>query len=116
MERPDPLSEWQIDFKDISSVPPDPEGKKQHVIEVLNVIDKGTSMLLDALPRGDYSMEKAITAIANTLLLTGIPEQITFDRDVRFVGTYTAKDFPSSFMRFLMSATTLPRSRFLTLP
>src|SRR5690349_12445484 len=35
LERPAPLDEVQMDFKDASSVPADPDGKKQHTVEVL---------------------------------------------------------------------------------
>jgi hypothetical protein len=38
LERPEPLEEVQMDFKDASSVPADPEGKKQHTVEVLNFV------------------------------------------------------------------------------
>jgi hypothetical protein len=46
VERPEPLVAWQIDFKDVASVPADPEGKKMHVVETLNVVDVGTSILV----------------------------------------------------------------------
>src|SRR6266567_8491857 len=41
-ERRQPLEEVQMDFKDISSVLPDPGGKKQHAIETFNFVDAGT--------------------------------------------------------------------------
>ena len=41
-ERPEPLTHVQVDFKTVSSVPADPDGKKQHVVETLNIVDKGT--------------------------------------------------------------------------
>jgi hypothetical protein len=41
-----PLQEVQMDFKDATTVPADPEGKQQHVVEVLNFVDAGTSILL----------------------------------------------------------------------
>src|SRR5262249_36392564 len=53
LERPAPMSAWQIDFKDVSSVPAAPDRKRQHVVETLNVIDTGTSVLLDAHVRSD---------------------------------------------------------------
>src|SRR5262245_44185838 len=34
VERPAPMQQWQLDFKDASSVPADPDGKRQHVVEV----------------------------------------------------------------------------------
>jgi hypothetical protein len=42
------MAVWQLDFKDVSTVPADPEGKRAHVVEVLNTVDTGTSMLLNA--------------------------------------------------------------------
>jgi hypothetical protein len=43
----------------VSSVPADPEGKRQHVVETLNIIDTGTSVLLDAHVRPDFTAETA---------------------------------------------------------
>lgn len=48
LERPDPLIHWQIDFKDASTVPADPFGKQSHVIEILNIVAVGTSMVLES--------------------------------------------------------------------
>jgi hypothetical protein len=36
-----PLEEVQVDFKDVSTVPPDPLGKRQHVIETCNACGRG---------------------------------------------------------------------------
>jgi hypothetical protein len=43
-----------MDFKDVSSVPADPLGKQQHVVEVFNFVDAGTSILLDAQVQADF--------------------------------------------------------------
>ena len=101
-ERPEPLTHVQIDFKSVSTVPAEPDGKQQHVVETLNIVDKGTSILLTATPRDDYNAETVITAMVDSFMVNGLPEAVTFDRDPRFVGSWTAKDFPSPFMRFLM--------------
>lgn len=98
-ERPLPLSHWQIDFKDASSVPPEPEGKQKHVVEVLNVVDVGTSILLRATVRSDFTMPTAITAMAQVLQTRGLPDLITIDRDPRFVGSSTQRDCPVPFLR-----------------
>jgi hypothetical protein len=45
MVRAEPLEAWQIDFKDVTTVAPEPEGKRQHTVEVLNIVDTGTSIL-----------------------------------------------------------------------
>jgi hypothetical protein len=52
---PPPLTSWQIDFKDVSSVPAGPDGKRQHVVEALNCVDCGTSLLVDAQVRADFT-------------------------------------------------------------
>jgi transposase InsO family protein len=100
LERPAPLSSWQLDFKDASTVPADPEGKQQHVVEVLNSVDVGTSILLDAQVRSDFTLATAIEAMAQTLQSNGLPEQVTFDRDPRFVGETSQRESPSPFLRF----------------
>ncbi len=96
---PPPLSSWQIDFKDASSVPADPQGKLLHVVETLNTVDVGTSILLDAQVRPDFTMATAIQAMAATVQANGLPDQITFDRDPRFVGSTQHRDCPSPFLR-----------------
>ena len=95
MERPAPMTGWQLDFKDVSSVGADPDGKRQHVVETLNIIDTGTSVLLDAHVRSDCTAETALEAVARTLATYGCPERITLDRDTRWVGSPTGSDFPS---------------------
>lgn len=59
IERPPPMQQWQRDFKDASSVPADPHGKKHHVVEILNIIDKGTSVLVAHHVRTDFTAETA---------------------------------------------------------
>jgi hypothetical protein len=99
LERPEPLQEWQLDFKDASSVPADPQGKQQHVVEVLNIIDVGTSHLLDAHVGADFHAETALQAIVQTFQRWGRPREITTDRDVRLVGSPQGSDFPSALRR-----------------
>jgi hypothetical protein len=99
VERPAPMTCWQIDFKDVSSVPAEPEGKRQHVVETLNIIDTGTSVLLDAHVRSDFTAETALEALALTLVKYGRPTRITLDRDPRWVGSPAGSDFPAALVR-----------------
>ncbi len=94
------MTVWQLDFKDVSSVPADPEGKHQHVVETLNILDTGTSVLLDAHVRSDFTAETALEALASTLAKYGCPTRITVDRDPRWVGSPTGSDFPATLVRF----------------
>ncbi len=100
LERPAPMQHWQLDFKDASSVPADPHGKKQHVVETLNIIDKGTSVLVAHHVRADFTAETALTAVAQTFAEHGLPASITLDRDTRWVGAPQGSDFPAALVRF----------------
>jgi transposase InsO family protein len=99
-ERPAPMTCWQIDFKDGSLVAADPDGKRQHVVETLNIIDTGTSMQLAAHVRSDFTAETALEALALTLAKYGLPTKITLDRDPRWVGSPAGSDFPAALLRF----------------
>ncbi len=100
----EPLEEIQMDFKDVSSVSPDqsPQGKRQHVIEVCNFVDAGTSIALWAQAREDFHEQTAIEAVITFLRRYGCPRQITFDRDPRWVGGVSGRDFPSPLRRLLL--------------
>jgi len=99
-ELAEPMAVWQMDFKSVSSVPPVEDGKQQHVVETLNIIDKGTSILVDAVPREDYHAQTVFTSMLDVFRKEGLPRTLQFDRDPRFVGAWTARDFPSAWMRF----------------
>ncbi len=102
IERPQSLQEVQIDFKSVSSLPADPAGKQQHVVEVFNFVDAGTSILLNAQVSADFHAQTVLEAILSFLQTYGCPHQMTFDRDPRFVGGPTGRDFPSALIRFLL--------------
>jgi len=107
----EPLEEVQVDFKDISSVRPDPsgEGKQQHVVEVCNFVDAGTSILLSAQPHEDFHAETALEAVIAFLREHGRPRRMSFDHDPRWVGGSSGWDFPSALRRFLLCVQVEPR-------
>jgi hypothetical protein len=65
--RPEPMQAWQIDFKDASTVPADPMGKQQHVVEILNVVDMGTSLVVSAHVHAQFHAQTALEAMAQIL-------------------------------------------------
>lgn len=84
----EPMEIWQIDFKDVTTVRRLEEAvKQQHFVETLNLVDTGTSILVDNPARTDFNAETTIRALAEVLQQVGCPWQITFDRDPRFVAT-----------------------------
>jgi transposase InsO family protein len=102
VSRPAPMTSWQLDFKDVTSVAPQPDGKQLHVVEVLNTLDVGTSALIAAQARADFTAETALAAVAATLQQYGLPEQVSIDRDPRWVGSHQQRDFPAALVRFLL--------------
>ena len=96
-ERPAPGVEWGLDFHDVSTVPADPIGKQQHVVEILNLVDHGSSVVVASEPASDYNAETALRKVAEVLLAQGCPDRIRLDRDTRWVGSWTAKDFPHCY-------------------
>ena len=108
-ERPQPGVEWGMDFHDVSTVPADPEGKQQHVVEILNLVDHGSSAVVASEPAADYNAETALRKLAEILLEQGCPDRIRLDRDTRWVGSWTAKDFPFPMLRFLLCLGIDPR-------
>jgi len=99
LARPAPLSRWQLDFKDAATVPADPDGKRQHVVEVLNAVDEGTSVLVDAQVGADLHAETTLEAVAELFVRHGLPQAVRMDRDVRFVSSPSGSDFPSALVR-----------------
>lgn len=115
LERPAPLTVWQLDFKDASTVPADPEGKQQHVVEVLDTVDAGTSLVLNAQVRDDFTTETTLRALAETFQQWGLPDVVMVDRDPRFVGSTRQRECPSPVERFCLclgvAVTVLPPRR-----
>jgi hypothetical protein len=75
------------------------------VIETLNFVDAGTSILLSAQAHPDFHAETALDAVVTFLRAYGLPPPpptLTFDRDPRWVGSASGRDFPSPFRRFLL--------------
>jgi hypothetical protein len=98
----EPMEIWELDFKDVRTVRRLAETDKlQHFVETLNLVDIGTSILVDNPARFDFNAETSIRAVAAVLQKSGCPRQITFDRDPRFVASASGGDFPAPFVRFL---------------
>lgn len=101
MELPEPMSEWEVDFKDASSVKVGVEGKRAHLVEILDIIDVGTSILVEALPSDNYNAQTALSTVAAIFKQHGLPKVLRFDHDPRWLGSQTGRDFPGAFIKFL---------------
>lgn len=90
LERPEPMLHWEMDFGQVSDA-----------LEFLSVVDRGTSILVDTQTQKHYNAETALLAVASLLLRLGLPRQLRFDNDARFVGNWLTDGYPSPLMRFL---------------
>jgi transposase InsO family protein len=98
------LEEVQMDFKEITTAvadPTSPSNKQHHLLEVCNFVDAGSSRLLSAQAHEDFHAETAFDAVVTFLREYGLPTMLTMDRDVRWVGSATQRDFPSALLQFL---------------
>src|SRR5579859_6241796 len=89
-------------YRDVPSVAATPGGKQQHVVEALNVVDCGTSLLVESFAGDDYTAETTLLAVRDLLVAHGLPPQLRFDRDPRLVGSAASDLFPSALVRFLL--------------
>jgi hypothetical protein len=99
-DRPEPLIELQLDFKDVVQVDPLVSAKQAHAVEVFDAVDVGTSLWLMGDPSASYTAETVFAPLITLLERIGLPERVRFDRDPRFLGGTGMHDFPTPFLRF----------------
>ncbi len=100
LERPDPMTLWELDFTDVGTVRPDPEGKQAHVVETINVVDAGTSILVACVARADFNAETVLLEVVAMVQRVGVVPMVRFDRDPRLVGSAQQGAFSSAFVHF----------------
>ena len=91
---PAPNEEWEMDFGEIRI---DEETK----LEFFLVIDRGSSRVVYLEGSMGYTAETALEAVGRLFVLNGLPKRLRFDRDPRFVGSWTMDSYPAALVRFL---------------
>jgi len=99
-ERPEPLVELQLDFKDVVQVDPLASTKQAHAVEVFDAVDVGTSLWLMGEPSATSTAATVFAPLLHLLQQIGLPERVRFDRDPRLLGSTSMRDFPTPFLRF----------------
>ncbi len=102
LTRNQPMEGWEMDFKDVTTVQLAPGQKQMHWVETLNIIDTGTSILVDNQARTDYNAETIIDSLVDTWQREGLPRVMRFDRDPRFIGSWATDEFPSPLMQLML--------------
>jgi hypothetical protein len=90
-----------VDFKDVTTASVEGE-KRAHQVETFDVVDAGTSILVANPARSDFNATTVIAAVVDIFQTNGLPQRLRFDRDPRFVGSASGRDFPAAFVRFLL--------------
>jgi hypothetical protein len=67
-------------------------------------VDAGTSTALFAQAREDFHEQTAMAAVMSLLQTSGRPHQLTCDRDPRWVGRVSGRDFPAPLRRLRVRA------------
>lgn len=101
-EPAEPLMVWEMDFRDVPTARSNQTDKRQHQVEALNVIDSGTSIALASPVSDRFDAQHTLIALIDILQRIGMPLTIRFDRDPRLVASWSADEFPSALMRFLL--------------
>jgi hypothetical protein len=101
-EPAEPMQVWEMDFTDVVTAKSPESGKRQHQVEVLNVVDTGTSLLLHSTVSDHFDAEWSLVTLVDMLRSSGCPRVLRFDRDSRFVASWSMDKFPSALMRFLL--------------
>lgn len=96
-----PMQVWEIDFTDVASASSAQTDKQQHQVETLNIVDTGTSMSIESYVRDNFDAEQALLCVVDLFDRVGLPRTLRFDRDPRWVASWTSDGYPSAFMRFL---------------
>lgn len=115
-ERPAPLVELQLDFKDVVQVDSVVSSKQAHAVEVFDAVDVGTSLWLLGEPSASYTAETVFAPLLHLLEQIGLPERVRFDRDPRFLGSTRMRDFPTPFVRFWYAASGAARDQSAASP
>jgi hypothetical protein len=83
---PAPNEEWEMDFGQIRL-------DEETIFEFFLVVYLEGST--------GYNAETALEAVTRLLMSQGLPKRLRFDRDSRFIGSWTRDSYPSPLVRFL---------------
>lgn len=95
IDLPAPMEEWEIDFGEVWI-------ENEGVFEMFLAVDRGTSrvVFLDGMLNG-YNAQAALDVLLQLFIINGTPKRLRFDRDPRFVASWTVDSYPSPMIRFL---------------
>ena len=88
-----PLEEWEMDFCEIRLQ----DGR----FEFFLVVDRGTSRVVHIEGCEGYQADTALEAVMRLFTLNGLPKRLRFDRDPRFVWSWSADGYPAPLVRLL---------------
>lgn len=93
LELMEPMEEWEMDFCETQLV----DGR----FEFFLVVDRGTSRVVHVEGGEGYRADTALLAVIRLFSLNGLPKRLRFDRDPRFVWSWSADSFPAPLVKLL---------------
>lgn len=93
LELCEPMEEWEMDFCEIRLM----DGR----FEFFLVVDRGTSRVIYVEGSEGYRADSALGAVFRLLVLHGLPKRLRFDRDPRWVWSWSTDGYPAPLVRFL---------------
>lgn len=88
-----PMDEWEMDFCEVHLA----DGR----FEFFLVVDRGTSRVVYVEGSEGYRGESALLAVYRLFEHSGLPKRLRFDRDPRFVWSWSADSYPAPLVRLL---------------
>jgi hypothetical protein len=88
-----PMEEWEMDFCEIRLQ----DGR----FEFFLVVDRGTSRVVHLEGCEGYQADTALEALVRLFQLNGLPQRLRFDRDPRFVWSWSTDSYPAPLVRLL---------------
>lgn len=93
LELGEPMAEWEMDFCEIRL--------ENGRFEFFLVVDRGTSRVVYLEGCEGYRADSALLAVSRLFLLNGLPQRLRFDRDPRWVWSWSTDGYPAPLVRLL---------------
>ena len=101
-DRPAPGVQWEIDFCTAANQSEEAPDKQKNALEVFNVVDRGSSAVINSLASAHFDAEAALRTMDSTFRADGVAHCVSYDRDSRLVGSQSTDGYPSAFTRYLL--------------
>ena len=101
-ERSGPGVHWEIDCCTAANQSEEAPEKQANALEVFNVVDQGSSAVINSVASAHIDAEEALRMMEATFRRDGVAYCVSYDRDPRFIGSQSTDGYPSALTRYLL--------------